>query len=312
MVLYGLTWCGFPTLALAASMPRGFLLRRLRSFVTFALLFCIARRAHLNCEHDRFAFALNLVRGADALVNRRREHGSRVVRYADVSSRRKSTPFLQSPHTESVRSKHVSSRRKERSESVAIVKHRPFPQLVELLDKYNKMDPYAVLGVPFLASRTSVREHYIELCKTDHPDLHGGTASMRWLLGNWGYDTLSDPKRRSAYEFSRLGRTAGDIAEGLFKWGFAMMSEMVTNAQDTAKVLEQIFASEKIIEEESKSKTHAEVSQWIGDEDSSRAAKRAAKQAAKRAAKRAQSLSTSRSSRAVGKAVQYERQPLAK
>ncbi|CAE8693077.1 unnamed protein product [Polarella glacialis] len=108
---------------------------------------------------------------------------------------------------------------------------------LHMLDDASKMDPYAVLRIPFLSERRRIREAYTRLCKKEHPDLHKGCKSMEWLMGEWAYRVLTDPQSRASYDTSRVLRNALSLTEGIFAFGFAAAQELGAFASDASEVL---------------------------------------------------------------------------
>ncbi|CAK0851189.1 unnamed protein product [Prorocentrum cordatum] len=80
--------------------------------------------------------------------------------------------------------------------SRAIVRCAKVRRYQDLLDQYGDLDPYAVLGVPFMASKATIRQAYKEVCKKEHPDVNGGFESAEWLMANNAYAILNNGKTR--------------------------------------------------------------------------------------------------------------------
>ena len=60
------------------------------------------------------------------------------------------------------------------------------------------VDYYTLLDIPVDASQREVRSAYLKLAKEQHPD-KGGSHEVMQLL-NKGYETLSSPIKRAAYD----------------------------------------------------------------------------------------------------------------
>ena len=61
-----------------------------------------------------------------------------------------------------------------------------------------KINFYEVLGISKTATQDEIRNAYRSMSKTLHPDVGGNAALFR--LVNEAYETLSDPRKRSAYD----------------------------------------------------------------------------------------------------------------
>lgn len=70
--------------------------------------------------------------------------------------------------------------------------------LLGAIDERRRTDLYRILGVPPLASGELIRQHWLGLAKTHHPD-HGGRGE-RFQQAKQAYDVLRDPERRAEYE----------------------------------------------------------------------------------------------------------------
>lgn len=114
-------------------------------------------------------------------------------------------------------------------------KRTPF----DVLDDAKRMDPYRVLGVPFLSSKEEVRQAYVRLCRKEHPDLHGGQESMEWVMGEWAYRVLMDPQDRAEYDTARVVRNALSLTEGVFAFGFAAATRFGSFLVDALHNLER-------------------------------------------------------------------------
>src|SRR5262245_54337586 len=61
---------------------------------------------------------------------------------------------------------------------------------------------YEVLGLPPQADEAQIKAAYRDLARRHHPDVNGGDAALAERLTeiNRAYETLSDPRTRSAYD----------------------------------------------------------------------------------------------------------------
>ncbi|CAJ1443242.1 unnamed protein product [Effrenium voratum] len=62
---------------------------------------------------------------------------------------------------------------------------------LEFLDDASRLDPYAVLGIPFLSGRRAIRQAYANCCREHHPDLNGGRESLEWMMIQRAYRILT-------------------------------------------------------------------------------------------------------------------------
>mmetsp|Transcript_97907 Transcript_97907/g.276984 ORF Transcript_97907/g.276984 Transcript_97907/m.276984 type:complete len:245 (+) Transcript_97907:67-801(+) len=106
------------------------------------------------------------------------------------------------------------------SSSVALVKWRAFPRLRDFIDKYGSIDPYKVLGLRFLAPKEQIRDAYMKVCKTEHPDLNGGVESLKWQMASEAYRILNE--KGNKYAIARSAKVVGDVASGFFSVAFAV------------------------------------------------------------------------------------------
>ncbi len=61
-------------------------------------------------------------------------------------------------------------------------------------------DPFAILGVPYDASRKELANAYRRLALAHHPDVSNGQGSMALMQEiNWAYEVLSRPEKRRSY-----------------------------------------------------------------------------------------------------------------
>jgi hypothetical protein len=61
-------------------------------------------------------------------------------------------------------------------------------------------DPFAILGVPYDASRKELANAYRRLAFTHHPDVSNGDGSIALMQEiNWAYEVLSHPEKRRSY-----------------------------------------------------------------------------------------------------------------
>src|SRR5690606_3338736 len=61
-----------------------------------------------------------------------------------------------------------------------------------------RADLYRLLGAPPLSSPETLRQRYLELAKTAHPDVGGDPERFRHVKE--AYEILRDPERRAEYE----------------------------------------------------------------------------------------------------------------
>jgi len=115
--------------------------------------------------------------------------------------------------------------------------HTPF----EFLDDYGDLDPYDVLNVPFMASREQIRSAYMQTCRTEHPDRHGGYESVRWQLARWAYEQLNDTETATAYVTKRVLRSAVSFTGNVFYSAMSVVREFVILVSDfTMPILQAI------------------------------------------------------------------------
>jgi DnaJ-class molecular chaperone len=62
-------------------------------------------------------------------------------------------------------------------------------------------DHYQVLGVAHIASRDEIEKAYRRLVVQYRPDRNDEAAEARFIEISEAHDVLSDPARRSAYDF---------------------------------------------------------------------------------------------------------------
>lgn len=69
-------------------------------------------------------------------------------------------------------------------------------------------DPYAVLGVSWLASDEEIHRAYRSLARTVHPDAKpdDAVAATRFAHASEAYELLHDPVRRRAYDLARAAQ----------------------------------------------------------------------------------------------------------
>lgn len=61
-------------------------------------------------------------------------------------------------------------------------------------------DPFAILGVPYDASRKELANAYRHLALAHHPDVSSGQGSIALMQEiNWAYEVLSRPEKRRSY-----------------------------------------------------------------------------------------------------------------
>jgi len=101
--------------------------------------------------------------------------------------------------------------------------HTPF----EYLDEYGQLDPFEVLGLPFLAGREDVRTSYIRVCRIHHPDRNGGRESPEWLMARWAYEQLMDTENATAYATRRVLRNAVSVTGDFFFGALSIMRKAV-------------------------------------------------------------------------------------
>lgn len=77
-------------------------------------------------------------------------------------------------------------------------------------------DPFAILGVPYDASRKELADTYRRLAFAHHPDVSNGEGSIALMQEiNWAYEVLSHPeKRRSYYTKQHANGKNGSRANG--------------------------------------------------------------------------------------------------
>lgn len=102
----------------------------------------------------------------------------------------------------------------------------------DVLDDAARLDPYAILRIPFLSGRQRIRAAYAELCRSEHPDKHMGAESLEWQMGVWAYRVLMDPKERASYDSQRIVRKTLSVTEGVFAFGFAVIQHFGTFVGD--------------------------------------------------------------------------------
>lgn len=113
----------------------------------------------------------------------------------------------------------------------------------DVLDDAEKLDPYKILGVPFLSGRSAVRKAYVRLAREEHPDLHAGHTSMEWLMGEWAYRQLMDAQAKTKYDTARVLRNALSLTEGVVAFTFAAAVNLGTFLADAWETFGQ--ASQK-------------------------------------------------------------------
>lgn len=94
--------------------------------------------------------------------------------------------------------------------------------IARLWDKNGEMDVYAVLKVSPLSDQETIRKAWIDVCKTEHPDLHGGRESQWWLMSKEAHRILTQEK--VSYDMKRGLRSAAVVADGFFKVAAAFAS----------------------------------------------------------------------------------------
>ncbi|CAJ1339929.1 unnamed protein product [Effrenium voratum] len=113
---------------------------------------------------------------------------------------------------------------------------------LEFLDDASRLDPYAVLGIPFLSGRRAIRQAYANCCREHHPDLNGGRESLEWMMIQRAYRILTDPEERVYYDSARIARNALSVTEGVaaFAWAAAQqMGAVVSDAAEAAQAAAQ-------------------------------------------------------------------------
>jgi len=70
--------------------------------------------------------------------------------------------------------------------------------LLASIEERRRADLYRVLGAPPLSSPDTLRQRYLELAKTAHPDVGGEPERFRHIKE--AYEILRDPERRAEYE----------------------------------------------------------------------------------------------------------------
>jgi len=127
-------------------------------------------------------------------------------------------------------------------------------------DESQKMDPYKILGVPFLSEGEAIRRAYVRLVRKEHPDKHGGQQSMDWIMGEWAYRVLSDPEERSKYDTVRVLKNALSLTEGVFAFAVSSAVQIGSwiagalrdieqarkDAEGTARQLQRSFMGESL------------------------------------------------------------------
>src|SRR5437016_11821981 len=61
-----------------------------------------------------------------------------------------------------------------------------------------RMDLYRILGIAPLSSGDAIRQRWLEVARTTHPDVGGD--SVRFRQAKQAYEILRDPVRRAEYE----------------------------------------------------------------------------------------------------------------
>lgn len=123
-----------------------------------------------------------------------------------------------------------------------IVPYQSQWRITATLDKDGKFDPYAALGVPFLASKDQVKEAYKLLCKREHPDLCGGHSSLRWCFGSKAYRILTNPRTRVNYDMKRGASNIFSFTGVALKLAAAVAASVIELAADAATVLSDVMA----------------------------------------------------------------------
>eukprot|EP00930_Biecheleria_cincta_P070692 TRINITY_DN58303_c0_g1_i1.p1 TRINITY_DN58303_c0_g1~~TRINITY_DN58303_c0_g1_i1.p1 ORF type:complete len:267 (-),score=41.72 TRINITY_DN58303_c0_g1_i1:277-1077(-) len=95
-----------------------------------------------------------------------------------------------------------------------------------LLQNYDDMDPYKVLGVSFTAKHQQIKAAYMEICKKQHPDLNGGYESPEFQQASRAYRILS--KERAKYNVTSGAQKVASLAGGFFDMAFAVAAAGVT------------------------------------------------------------------------------------
>eukprot|EP00931_Biecheleriopsis_adriatica_P118974 TRINITY_DN94267_c0_g1_i1.p1 TRINITY_DN94267_c0_g1~~TRINITY_DN94267_c0_g1_i1.p1 ORF type:complete len:242 (-),score=50.41 TRINITY_DN94267_c0_g1_i1:291-1016(-) len=90
--------------------------------------------------------------------------------------------------------------------------------LSDYLDEYGDMDPYKALGVSVFASKEKIRDAYMKICKTEHPDLNGGVETMEWQMASKAYKMLSE--KGSKYAIAKSTKVVADVAGSFFDFAF--------------------------------------------------------------------------------------------
>jgi len=70
--------------------------------------------------------------------------------------------------------------------------------LLASIEERRRADLYRLLGAPPLSSPETLRQRYLELAKTAHPDVGGDAERFRHVKE--AYEILRDPERRAEYE----------------------------------------------------------------------------------------------------------------
>jgi curved DNA-binding protein CbpA len=85
-------------------------------------------------------------------------------------------------------------------------------------------DPYDVLRLRRDATAEEIREAFLRLAKTHHPDKHGGApeATARFAEISAAHDLLSDPTRKAVYDAETGGETPGAAEAANFIVGTAV------------------------------------------------------------------------------------------
>lgn len=109
-----------------------------------------------------------------------------------------------------------------------------------LLDDVGRLDPYAVLEIPFLAPKSRIREAFLDLARREHPDTAGGYESLEWIMGSWAYRTLTDTQSRASYDTARVLRRAMSLTEGVLAFGFSVLMDFGNFMLDAGEVIGKI------------------------------------------------------------------------